>query len=311
MILWGLNLNAVETYRYTIGVGDVLNIRVLGEADFTGQYRVAADGTIDYPYIRRIEVQGKSPKNLGEHIAKLLKDGYLADPHVMVEVKEYHSQKVLVLGAVAKPGTYVLMENTRVLDLISRAGGITEVGGKRILLLRDWENPEENKTLPKNSDQDTKESVSKEKVSPETKESLQPVKEDLSEKTPLAALRKKGAKPKVIDYHRLVHKGDMTENYRLRNGDILNIPKANEIFIFGNVAKPGPVKYEDGMTILQAVTLAGGPTPEASTKSTYILRRNEKGETKMKVRLDRIIENRAKNIPLLANDVVVVPESFF
>ena len=65
------------------------------------------------------------------------------------------------------------------------------------------------------------------------------------------------------------------------------------------------------MTILEAVTLAGGTTPEASAKSTYILRRGKKGEEKIKVRLDKILANKTENFILKADDVIVVPESFF
>jgi polysaccharide export outer membrane protein len=118
-------------------------------------------------------------------------------------------------------------------------------------------------------------------------------------------------KPMVIDYFRLVHEGDTTQNIELQDGDVLNVPKANEIFVVGNVGRPGPVPYEDNMTILQAVTLAGGPTPTASTKSTYILRQGEKGEQKLEVRFDKILDNKEKNVVLKPDDVIVIPESFF
>jgi polysaccharide export outer membrane protein len=115
----------------------------------------------------------------------------------------------------------------------------------------------------------------------------------------------------VIDYFRMVHEGDFSQNLLVQDGDIVNIPRANEIFVLGNVGRPGPIKFEDKMTILQAVTLAGGPTPTASTKSTYILRQGPNGEEKLGVRLDRILENKEKNILIKTDDVIVVPESFF
>lgn len=276
-----------STIQYRVGVGDVLNIQVLGEKEFSGIFRVGSDGTIDYPYLRKIEVKEKTTEDLAKSITAKLKKGYLLNPQVNVEVKEYNSQRVLLLGAIAKPGQYILKQDTRVLDIISRAGGISALGGKRILLLRD-----SNKSF---SEKNT-ELMEEKKITPEDQAS---------------AVMKSDVKPIVIDYFRLVHQGDFSQNLLLENGDILNIPKANEIFVLGNVARPGPIIFEDNMTILQAVTLAGGPTPTASTKSTYILRQDESGETKIRVRLDKILDNKEKNVALQADDVIVVPESFF
>jgi polysaccharide biosynthesis/export protein len=263
---------AVATYR--VGVGDTLQVTVLGEKDFSGPFRVASDGTIDYPYLRKIEVQGKTVEDLEKLLTTKLKDGYFTEPQVNVEVKDYRSQQVLVLGAVNRPGSYVLTEETRVLDLISRAGGITSTGGKRILLLRGAA-----ETNDKKDAKDPKDG--------------------------------KDSKPIVIDYYNLVHQGDFSQNFVLKDGDVINVPKANEVLVTGNVGKPGPIKYEDGMTILQAVTLAGGTTLAASPRSTYVLRKGEKGDEKIEVRLDKVQEGKINDFALKADDVIVVPESFF
>jgi polysaccharide export outer membrane protein len=255
---------------YRVGSGDILQVNVLGEKEFTGSFRIASDGTIDYPYLRRIEVREKTVEDLEKLLTDRLKDGYLADPQVSVEVKEFHSQEVLLFGAVTRTGPYVLTEETRVLDLISRAGGITSSGGKRIVILRR---------------------------EGETKEGTDPKGEQ--------------AKPIVIDYYNLVHQGDFSQNVVLRNGDIINVPRANEVLISGNVGKPGLLKYEDGMTLLQAVMLAGDTTPIASPKNTYVLRKGEKGDSKIEVRLDKIKDGKEKDFALKADDVIVVPESFF
>lgn len=283
-----------DPVAYKIGVGDVVGVKVLDEKEFSGRFQVRTDGTIDYPYLRKIEVKGLTSEELGKRLTDLLKDGYLSSPQVAVDVEEFNSQKVLVLGAVTRPGTYILKEETRVLDLISLVGGLAPTGGKRILLLRNYKIPPDLK------------------LDATPVPSATPGKGVVPEKSLLdAALASPDAKPLVIDYFRLVHQGDFSQNILLQAGDILNVPKANEIFVLGNVGRPGPITYEDNMTILQAVTLAGGPTPTASTKSTYILRQTEKGEQKIGVRFDRILENKEKNVVLKADDVIVVPESFF
>jgi polysaccharide export outer membrane protein len=200
---------------------------------------------------------------------------------------------VVILGAVKNPGTFVLRSESRILDLISMAGGIDPTGGKRILLLKGAMLQTKERVIAQSSTEDK--STSK----PEEDAVI------------AEALSSGAAKPIVIDYYRLVHEGDLTQNLVVEGGDMINIPKANEIYVLGSVARPGPVKYEDHMGILQAVTLAGGPTPEASPKSTYILRQGEKGEKKIEIRFDQILKNKTKNVPIQPDDVIVIPESFF
>jgi len=271
------SVSVAQAGGYQVGVGDLLEINVLGEKEFSGRYRVESDGAIDFPYLYRISVAGQTIEELSSGLAKKLMDGYLTNPQVAVEIKEYRSQPILVLGAVKSPGTYYLREKTRILDLIAKAGGLAEAGGKRIVLLRE-KNPDST---------------------------------SIDENSMNESLAKGKREPAVIDYYRLVHQGDFSQNVVLQAGDIVNVPKANEIFVLGNVGKPGPVKYEDKMTILEAVTLAGGPTSVASTKNTYIIRQGSAGEEKIKVRFDKILESKAKNVRLEPDDVIVIPESFF
>src|SRR5580765_6923009 len=122
---------------YHIGLGDVLDIKVFGESEFSGVFKVGSEGFIEYPYIRKIKAQGKTREDLTKEITTRLKDGYFSDPQVSVDVKEYRSQKVQIVGAVGRPGDYYLDQDATILSLISRAGGIVPGGGKRILLLRN------------------------------------------------------------------------------------------------------------------------------------------------------------------------------
>ncbi|MCB0308089.1 MAG: polysaccharide biosynthesis/export family protein [Bdellovibrionales bacterium] len=268
--------------NYRMGIGDVVEISVLGEKEFSGSFKIAQDGTIDYPYLKKIKVDNKTVDVVADDISTLLQKGYLKDPQVNVSIKEYNSQKIMVVGAVTRPGTFVLKGETKVIDAISLAGGIGKSGGKKVILIRGGS---ETQKLMNQSD--------------EAKSNL------LTESTVSKV------EPILIDYYGLIHQGDFSQNLVMKDGDILNIPEANEIFVLGNVSKPGPVKFEEKMTIVQAVTLAGGTTPTASTKSTYILRHDIDGQKKIPVRLDKVLSNKEKNIILLANDVIVIPESFF
>jgi polysaccharide export outer membrane protein len=83
-----------------LGIDDVFEVRVLGEKDLSDLYRVAADGTIDYPFVGRVSVIGMRSGDVQEFIAAKLADGYLKKPQVSLMVKEWNSRKVSVIGQV-------------------------------------------------------------------------------------------------------------------------------------------------------------------------------------------------------------------
>jgi protein involved in polysaccharide export with SLBB domain len=86
---------------------------------------------------------------------------------------------------------------------------------------------------------------------------------------------------------------------------------SKKIFVFGEVQKPGTFVFEDGMTVIQAVTLAGGFTKGASQNGTSVTRLVDGQEVKMKVPVQDIALGKAQNVPLLPGDIVFVPESLF
>jgi protein involved in polysaccharide export with SLBB domain len=119
-----------------LGVDDVFEVRVAGEQDLTGAYRVGADGTIDYPYIGRIQVLGMRSGELQELITTKLKDGFLRSPQVSVMVKEWNSRKIVVLGQVQKPGPVIYHPQMTIVDAVAAAGGFTGIAAKNSVRLR-------------------------------------------------------------------------------------------------------------------------------------------------------------------------------
>ncbi len=110
----------------TLGTGDMFDVRVYGEESLSSDYRVAQDGTIDFPLIGRIEVAGLEPGAVATLITTRLRDGqFFVNPHVSVVVREYNSKRVSVLGAVSAPGNYPLRSGMGVVEAISLAGGFT------------------------------------------------------------------------------------------------------------------------------------------------------------------------------------------
>ncbi len=86
---------------------------------------------------------------------------------------------------------------------------------------------------------------------------------------------------------------------------------SKKIFVFGEVQKPGTFPFQDGMSIIQAVTLAGGFNRNAAPNSTSVTRRVNGQEVKVKVNVQDIALGKAPNVTLEPGDIVYVPESMF
>ena len=86
---------------------------------------------------------------------------------------------------------------------------------------------------------------------------------------------------------------------------------SRKVFVFGEVQKPGTFAFEDGMSVVQALTLAGGFTKQAAQNSTSVTRLIKGQEVKMKVNVQDIALGKAANFTLEPGDIVYVPESMF
>jgi len=125
-----------------------------------------------------------------------------------------------------------------------------------------------------------------------------------------------GAERIEVDAERLVYQGDPSANLRVQPGDIVMVPyeQVFKVFVNGAVSRPGPVEYAGGepMTVLQAVTAAGGGNDRANESRVQIIRRMPDGSKQLfKVNLKRVKRGKDEDMLLQRNDIVVVPESFF
>ncbi len=110
----------------TLGPGDVFEVRVYGEEQLSGIYRVGGTGEMSFPLVGRIPVEGLSPTQVETIIEQRLRDGYLKQPYVTVFVKTYDSKAISVLGQVKTPGTFPYKPEMTVIEAISLAGGMLE-----------------------------------------------------------------------------------------------------------------------------------------------------------------------------------------
>lgn len=117
----------VENLGGTLGVGDVIELRVFREPDLAGVYRVTRNGVIEVPLIGTVQLSGRDPDEIAAEIRTRLADGFLKDPQVAVFVREHNSQKIYVLGQVAKPGTFPYEDGMSIIQAITNAGGFTRL----------------------------------------------------------------------------------------------------------------------------------------------------------------------------------------
>ncbi len=116
-----------ETYR--ISAGDLLSITVYGEDDLSLQaVRVAANGSISFPLLGEIAVQGLSSRQLEEKLKQLLRDGYLRKPELTVSVVEY--RLFYINGEVRNPGGYNYQDGLTIEKAVALAGGFTPRASK-------------------------------------------------------------------------------------------------------------------------------------------------------------------------------------
>ena len=123
---------------YILGGGDIVSITVYQQPDLATDARISQDdGTITFPLIGEVVLSGLSPEAEAKKISRLLKDGgFIIRPEVALTVKEFQSQKIPIMGRVNQPGEYALKGESRVIDMISQAGGLKEDAADIIIVVK-------------------------------------------------------------------------------------------------------------------------------------------------------------------------------
>ena len=121
---------------YRLGPEDVVEVRVFELDQLNRTVRVSGDGTMDLPLIGSIPVRGLTPEGVALEVAERLRNRFVQDPQVSVFVKEFHSQKVSLLGAVSSPATYPLVGRRNLLQILADAGGLSPSAGNILFVFR-------------------------------------------------------------------------------------------------------------------------------------------------------------------------------
>jgi polysaccharide export outer membrane protein len=108
---------------YQLDAGDKLRVVVYGQEGLTNTYAIDAGGSITMPLIGAVPARGRTPAGLAAEIGGRLRNGYIRDPSVAVEIDSY--RPFFILGEVAAPGQYPYVPNMSVESAVAIAGGFT------------------------------------------------------------------------------------------------------------------------------------------------------------------------------------------
>lgn len=234
---------------YVVGPQDVLKVTVFDEPQLSGTFRVDADGTFTYPFIGRLKAVGQTLRSIEGELARLLADGYVRRPQVTIEVEQYRSRNIFIVGEVRSPGKYPLTGAMTLIEALALAGSTTTTAGSEVLILRPGDGGGEAEAQPG-----------------ETPESH-------TTRVSLADLQS----------------GKLGNNLMLHEGDTIFVPKAERFYVTGHVRTPGAYTHERGMTVLQALALAGGLSERGSNRGIKIVRIVDGKRTEIGVDLDDLV----------------------
>jgi len=256
-------LSAQSTADYVIGPQDILAIQIFDQPDLGGKYTVEADGTFTFPLIGRVKAGSLTLRGFERELKERLADGYFRSPQVTVAVEQYRSQRVFVMGEVRQPGPVVLTGGMTLIEALARAGSTLPTSSGEVSIVRASQStPSRGPALP---GRDASTEVFRASV------------QDLQS-------------------------GSLAQNIDLRDGDTIFVPKAELVYVFGEVRNPGGYAVQKNTTVLQALSLAGGVTEHGAMNRIQVMRIVKGTKVEVKVKLSDVVR---------PEDTIMVPQRYF
>ncbi len=262
---------------YVLGPGDQIVVRVVDMDEIPDKpVQIDPSGFIDLPLAGRVGASGKTLEQLKETLTpKLAK--YITSPNITVNLTEAQSRPVSIIGAVNSPGVHQLQGPKRLIEVISLAGGLRQDAGSRVILTR------------------------------QARYGTLPLPGAVSDST-------QGFSTAAVSLDSLLAAKNPSENIPVLPNDVISVPKADLVYVVGDVKKSGgfPLASHNTISVLQAISLSEGLGPSASPKSARIMRPTAADASKMDeipVDLQKIFAGKAPDMALYANDVLFVPNS--
>ena len=275
-------LAQTEKNTYILGADDQIAIRVLDLEEFaegaSGKdrvYRIDLRGQVNLPLVGRLAVAGQTVEQVETTLVERLKE-YLKNPSVTVMVAEYKSQPISVLGQVQTPGVHQLQGRKSLLEIISVVGGLKPEAGHQIKITRKIEFG----AIP-----------------------LPSAKTDGTGQFSVAE----------VSVKRILNAESPEENIQIQPYDVISVPKAELVYVVGNVKKSGGFVLGDRekVTALQALSMAEGFDRDASSNAAKILRKPVNGgeREEIVVALGDILKGKTADVAMEPDDILFVPSS--
>lgn len=262
--------------EYKLGAGDAISIRASYAEEISATaYMIDSEGTINVPLLGKLKAGGKNIEELETEVTEQLKK-YVKSPQVIVNIVQFRSEPVFLVGAFRTPGIFPLQGRRTVIELLSSIGGLQPNASRRIKLTRRM--AQGPIPLP-------------------------------------AAIEDKDAKTSWVEIDLSGNMEVMRpeEDLVLQPFDVLKAATAEMIYISGEVARAGAFELHErqSLSVTQLLSMAGGVGPNAAPDKAKVLRAVMDTNRRAEIPLDvkRILSGQANDFPLMPNDVLMIPRS--
>jgi protein involved in polysaccharide export with SLBB domain len=300
---------STEVHDLPVGPSDVINVSVPEIEEIQNQsVRVSARGTINLPLIGTLQVAGLSENEMRDAInQRLLK--YMKKPRVELFVQNYRSRSVAIMGAVQKPGYYDMADGTdSVLDMIGLAGGLSPSAAQKIVfspvrVAQTRAVPAGGDAAQSNFNADGKVPASRVNDASGPGSLSQTFLETSLKTSPLTPAQ---------SGHSIILNLDMAGDEAClglpaRPGDVVVVPVAGQVMVQGWVRNPGAFAVTPGLTILGAVSAAGGAM--FSWKAQLLRADTHGGKNITEYSLTKLQSGEETDPSVQSGDVVLVEKS--
>src|SRR5262249_51135969 len=277
---------------YNLAHRDV--IEVIGEdaPELSVNYTINSNGIIPLRFLGATPVAGKTTDEIGKIITDGLRGRYLQDPKVYVSVKQYNSRTFFIQGAVRYPGVYVVSGKPSLFRLLSIAGGLQESHGFVAYIFREV--PAKPEKLETGSSQNGDNNKVKAIINEAKGDTKGNAKGDA--KGTAAVVEGEPDYELITANIGGMLKGRLGANLIVQPGDVF--------YIAGEVRAPGQFNLRQGITLRQAISLAGGTLFQARVGKGVIFRTDPTtgNFTELPVDIGAVMSGRSKDMPLMGND---------
>src|SRR6202158_316355 len=261
---------------YLLGPDDQLDISGPELSELANKpVRIDGDGDIQVPLGGRVHVSGLAAQQNEKELNKVLSK-YIRDPQIVVSIAEVRSQPVSILGAVNAPGVHQVQGHKTLLEMLALAGGIRPDAGYSVRITRQLEWG--CLTLPNTQ-------------------------LDASGRFSVAELNLK----------KIMEAKNPEENIQIFPHDVISVPKAEMVYVIGEVKRSGGfvLGEHQSISVLQVLSLAEGLNTTADARHARILRLNRDADKREEMAVDvkDVLNGKKADVALRGDDILFIPGS--